>query len=291
MKQSLISIIGLILILSGCSLTPDFQKNQAEQNNFIKEVSSEEENLSTPIQFKKIKWSEDIVFKKCEQPEEHRPKIALELEEKYFTEKTLKLVDSKEGNYHGEFFEIEEYCISDDETKLIFIGSVGKGHPKIYRYDREKEVVEEAHLLAPTIEWPFRMMYYRDSKLEPFLRAIRDSEFSQEGFQKRNGSIIPIKFLNRVIAGTSLHGRESEILGSKLLKKEANKEYCDSPGQFSDAAICLADVYYDYDFVENTLTEQKACTFYIDEQGKKQVLEKCVLFETKKNTETFDRTA
>ena len=115
-----------------------------------------------------------------------------------------------------------------------------------------------------------RFISWYNIKLEKYYKKYaKENKFNW--FWKRVWNKILIKDFARPI--------ESTYKELKDFLKEKNSKYCYNwltPKW--NKAICFADVYYSYDFIKNILTEDKICTYYIDDYWNIKTLESCKEF-------------
>ena len=166
---------------------------------------------------------------------------------------------------------VSEYCKNKESDKYIF-WTQDKPIFRFWRYDKDLDIIEPAIFKYKTFDyiWWMRFISWYNIKLEKYYeKYAKENKFNW--FWKRVWNKILIKDFARPIENTY-----KELKG---FLKEKNSKYCYNwLTQKWNKAICFADVYYSYDFVKNILTEDKICTYYIDDNWKIQTLESCKEF-------------
>ena len=63
---------------------------------------------------------------------------------------------------------------------------------------------------------------------------------------------------------------------TKLFSNKKNLDYCSNGlTPLGRKSLCFVDVDYEFDYLNNSIKESKICSYYTDDNGEKQVLEKC----------------
>jgi len=166
---------------------------------------------------------------------------------------------------------VSEYCKNKESDKYIF-WTQDKPIFRFWRYDKKNDTIEPAIFKYKTFDyiWWMRFISWYNIKLEKYYKKYaKENKFNW--FWKRVWNKILIKDFARPI--------ESTYKELKDFLKEKNSKYCYNwltPKW--NKAICFADVYYSYDFIKNILTEDKICTYYIDDYWNIKTLENCKEF-------------
>ena len=145
---------------------------------------------------------------------------------------------------------VSEFCKNKESNKYIF-WTQDKPIFTFWRYDKYLNIIEPAIFKYKT----FAYIWWKG--------------YDFNWFWKRIWNKIMINDFSKPISSGDL----------KNFLKEKNRKYCYNwltPKW--NKATCFADVYYSYDFIENILTEDKICTYYIDDNWKRQTLESCKEF-------------
>jgi hypothetical protein len=195
-------------------------------------------------------WDENITFAKCIQKNNYA-----NIEEKQFLpsiEKEIEHLLEKLYNITPPVL-ISELCRTKNHSKIISIGYIGK-LAVIFRYDSNKKIYEVAELKESKIQ-----NLNIDNIVQQSSNIFVSPLTRNTGFQKKTGEIIPVIFSNLTLRSS---------LFNKMFTKTNNKNFCTYNN-------CTFDIYYDYNFVTNEIFEQKVCAFYLDENNKRQQLEKC----------------
>ena len=166
---------------------------------------------------------------------------------------------------------ISEFCKNKESNKYIF-WTQDKPIFTFWRYDKYLDIIEPATFKYKTFSyiWWDRHIRWYNIKLEKYYNSyVEKNNFNW--FWKRIWDKVEIKDFWRPLT-------DNNDFSTNILKKK-NEKYCYNwltPKW--NKSICFADVYYSYDFIENILTEDKICTYYIDDNWKIQTLESCKIF-------------
>ncbi|MEI8229941.1 MAG: hypothetical protein WCG83_02270 [Candidatus Peregrinibacteria bacterium] len=177
---------------------------------------------------------------------------------------------------HFEITGTYEYCENRENSRGVFIAEVGKLGTGVFRYDRTSGVVQQARFLSGSLlsYIPPDESYFLN---EP-LRSAYDGKL-------KNGTEPYVTIFDRNTATTDgkitviaysrlLHRLRDETGYFPLLAENDHGGLCGSTIQ-SD---CLVDLYYTYDYLQNHVWLEKACTFVLKPDGKKESLEACMVF-------------
>ena len=288
--KKIITILILTFLLFSCENNIEKkeivkEKTKAEiEKEAILEIEEYVENMWKKLPKYKTKkkvtekWKKENIWKlNCKAGnfvlKEHKYKIA-----DFRSNKETKVLQKKVDNFNKRediiwwfSYFISEFCKNKESNKYIF-WTQDKPIFTFWRYDKNLDIIEPAEFKYKVFDLigGAKFFSWYNIVLEKYYnKYLKKHKFTW--FWKRVWNKIEIKDFWRPITK-----RYKEL--DKFLK-EKNKKYCYNwltPKW--NKAICFADVYYSYDFVENILTEDKICTYYIDDDWGIKTLEGCRKF-------------
>lgn len=180
---------------------------------------------------------------------------------------------------------IGEYCRSSDGTTYIFwaYNDFKNARVHLFSYDTTWDTLREVEnniYFWNYIEnsWYISDRNYWDRSLEKYFIEYIDSKKDISGFWVKNGSIVPF---SRYWVTISWHAESAPWVFVNIREyfSQKTREYCSRwltpEGKLS---ICFVDIFYDYNFVDNSISESRICSYYIDDMWELQTLEKCIDF-------------
>ena len=291
MKKIILTLI-LTLFFSSCQIeikqVNNIKKEKTKQEietEIIEEIKkniipeNEKKYKTTNNNKLKIDWSNEKIAKlDCISwafnlgDSDEKMKNFWENKETWLLQKKVdKFNEDNQNSIQGFSYFVSEYCKNKDSDKYIF-WTQDKPIFRFWRYDKKIDTIEPAIFKYKTFDyiWGMRFISWYNIKLEKYYKKYaKENKFIW--FWKRVWNKILIKDFARPV--------EDTYKNLKDFLKEKNSKYCYNwltPKW--NKAICFADVYYSYDFVKNILTEDKICTYYIDDNWKIQTLESCKEF-------------
>jgi len=234
----------------------------------------------------KINWEEKIIFSNCKN--QHDTNFEWESKELQTTLDAFNKVE-KESYYEELPYFISEYCVSKDNKKYIFMAKDKRN--AIWRYDADTGIMEKAKFRFTIFNDYFNYSfvpnrYYAKNDLEKYYNRDNSDRF-KSSFWKLEGNKILFGQKGFSLTGVNTSMRFYKEI-EQLLKKESSRRYCRS-GLTPEwnMSICFADIYYSYDYIKNIITEDKICSYYLDDTGTKKTLESCREFIYEENKYNF----
>lgn len=226
------------------------------------------------IEQKNINWTQEIEFSQCFSYNKSKQYLA-NIDVVHLTKKIIE-------NWYAKFYRVEypkillEYCHNQEKTKYIFIFN-----DKIWRYDKLNNILE---LNDPENSYELRIKSWEHiiseninawtlDLIENYYEYL-DSKFYNQWFWKREGNFIKVNsFWRNITWSNRLWVRD---LTKMFLENEKNENYCiQGLTPKWNAPICIANIYYKYDYINNDLFIDRYCTYYFDDFWEIQILEKC----------------
>jgi len=249
------------------------------------EGRNSENNISEKIEItpeKKIVWDENIKFTKCDDysnydrnNDESRKLFYKSNEVSILTEKLNK--DFEWWPYSDPF--VQWYCKNDDWKFIFWFTSVSL--IQLWKFDKELNLIEltdyiwkfDQHINYP---WKIRNRDYWDRSLEKYYSEFADSKEKINWFWKKNWNNIPFSIYWQWMTWTA----ESAPWFFQMWKAEFLKEntvrYCDKwLTKNWKLTVCFVNIFYNFNFIENKITEEKICTYYVNDNWEIKTLENC----------------
>lgn len=231
----------------------------------------------------KFLWDENIEFTHCESLVNYKDEKRID----FFEKEDVKLLTEKIRDYESERNDllpygrfpwlISEYCKTQDWNKFLF-SAEAKVPTTLWIYDKELDLIEPTKLNNFVFRGLWKYIPYRnywDISLEKYLKDYWQTKSSLNWFWKRNWNIIEY----RNYAVPLIWQAESApwyFSDKREFFSKSTVDYCDwglTPAW--KLSVCFADVFYEFDFVKNILTESRVCSYYIDDNWNIKTLEKC----------------
>lgn len=289
MKKIYLSI--LLLLLTSCASPTPEQTNTRAGDISTHSWASLSTQPETPVasrQGQQNSLSPDIEFSHCESASSYDTHEAYHSrgEVQVLLEK-LKSIKYSEEFPNSNFNNIWEYCVSPERNQYIFWAHNDYKSYSIhlFHYNTQDDILTEVEpnnyftsdYYGSIVNNSFAIgiRNYGDIILEQYLTSYRDSKKDLFWFGLRQGNTIP--FANY---GSSITGLQESAPGvfSDIYQffSQQTRDYCQS-GLTPEwkLSVCFVDIFYDYDFVANTISESRVCSYYIDDDGAIQTLEKC----------------
>lgn len=184
---------------------------------------------------------------------------------------------------------IREYCKTSDWNKYIFWAYNDFLFPdiKIFTYDKSLDkiwITDENIYFRSYIEkwWDISPRNYWDISLEKYLENYIQSKNKLAWFWVKNWNIIPF---STYWVSITWHQESAPWVFSNIGQffSQKTRNYCQS-GLTPEwkLSVCFVDIFYDYNFVENRISQSRICSYYIDDNWEIKTLEKCLDFDYKK---------
>lgn len=253
--------------------------------NLIKDTKNEivpsityETDLSQNIENNsaKIYWDNELFFNNCSYFEDLNFELDPNLNN--ITNLMTDLVEK---------WKIFEVCKTKDNKKYLFSFNTRFG-TNIWRYDADLNIVELTKTnnclflwcWVNTRSWLWERNYW-DISLENILIEYKNKKENKDWFWIKKWNKIVFKDYWEFI---SWDAEAIPWLFSFIWKyfKNSTVKYCDlwknSDGTLS---VCFVDIEYEYDYIENTIQENRICSYYVWEDKQIKTLEKCFNFPKK----------
>lgn len=245
--KKIIFILSLLILSSCQSQTLPPQKTENISNT----------NPSIENEKKEISWSSWIDFSNCFIR-------TRENYENFKQDENVKLLEKRIDIYNKDWNDdrfawlpigIDWYCISPDKNQFVFQAS-DKVPPAFARYDKTLDIIEKSSQVFPTFAI-YNIFWSYDPLIQKFTKK-------QYIFQENEKLYLKISWV-------SLIRNENEAFF-----KQKNLDYCSNGlTPLGRKSLCFVDVDYEFDYLKNSIKESKICSYYIDDNWEKQVLEKC----------------
>jgi len=232
-----------------------------------------------------ISWDEDTNFDFCDSISKYWENSEFWNRSDFLTKwdswmlmKKIDEYNDDENNSWNKFpIILSQYCKSEDWTKFIF--SINDKVPYVlWMYDKELDIIKKStfkYQIFPEIAFWNNIWtrYYGDISLEKYYEQYLEDKLIENWFVESTWNII-----EHVNYWVSLIWKpQSWIENWKKILTEENLKYCSSwLTNWWKLSVCFADVYYKYDLSENTLYEDKICSYYIDDNWEIKKLQDCI---------------
>lgn len=281
--KKLIIILSFLFISCGIwenkQIENTVEENKNIEKNLQDEKISEEKNIEKP----KLSWDKNISFPICDglynYQDDNRDEYFQSDEIKLLEEKIKNYVEINKDNlwYSDTPDRVIEYCTNNSKTKFIFAAEWKNYLTFLGKFDLKENILEtfeKKKFIVNYLHYTHRN--YWDISLEEYWQDYRDENYKNSWFSVRNNNIIKYKQFGIFMTG---HAESAPWYFSNNFEyfKNSTMNYCSgwlTPGW--KLSVCFADVEYDFDFVNNTFKESRVCTYYVDDNGEIQVLEKCI---------------
>lgn len=282
MKKILGAVLLSLLFAGFYSFFQGYENNRQESVVSQWDIDKKTQQQEFQSQQKQRDWSGEIEFSFCDSIVKYWKDSEFGTRADFLRTGDGGMLMEKIDQYNKENREksfpvlLNEYCKTKDSSKYIF--SLQDKRPlELWLYDTLSDRVEKAdfkHFIFDDISIVANTgrRNYGDTSLEKYYMAYREEKRQQNGFGKRNGA--SVEFVNYAVPLIG-HAEVWLMYWSRLLT-DWNMDYCTSgltpEGKLS---VCFANVYYRYDLWTNTVYEDKVCSYYIDDAGNINTLQKC----------------
>lgn len=287
--KKIIILLSFLFIFS-CSTSTENKLEEIIENEevptSVNQDIQEEEKVEKSIGFD---WSEDTDFTYCDSLSNYENNDDFynndEYIKKYYDEEIVPEISQSRYNFDPKFIDgILEYCRTSDSKKYIFV--VGS-YSYIHIYELETDTMELKKAISNNyhnsntyedrikLHWYHTSRNYGDTSLDKYYFDYIDSKESISLFWLKNKNIIPF---STYWVNISWLAESAPWVFAWIWQnfEHSSQEYCDrwlTPEW--KLAVCFMDVFYDYDFVENIITDSRVCSYYIDDNWEIKTLEKC----------------
>lgn len=281
-----IFIFLFLILLSSC------QKNEVkniikEENNIITKVVTNtwttNEDKSTK---RKIFWDK-TTFSYCDSRNKYSwnwIKIFENKKEVKMLENSIQKLTFNFKSYEDdlEWQKVIEYCRNKKADRYIFyVWYLYKQDRYIFlQYDKNLEISEVAaqnNFVTTTVNssWEISFRNYWDISLEKYFTEYKERMRYNQWFWKKKWDEIEFNAFWVPMTGHK-ETAPSPISEYYKILKEPNLNFCEWwLTKWWKLSVCFADIYYNYNYIKNEITQTKICPFFINDNWEIKQLQDC----------------